>query len=959
LSGDGYILLLEEFETMPTNCCLRTSLLVLLLLVGCSGSLKTPRESGLKENVALIKIDNPELQRRNLDSGWELYAVSDDPAQSELAALKSAKWHKVKLPFSLTDLPDMDRLKAQKVHYAWARIRFNAPPEISYRDALLHLHGMVWGAKIWVNGQLIGQQLGAYRVGEYGISKAIKWGASNEVLVRISGWPVIPRSAKKAHNQNRQVPLIPHGPALFWWSTRHPVFRGQAWVDFFDDARLERVRIVAGTDGRVNIHGISKNYSRNYGVREVRAVIRKDGKIVAGGRVEIPSHYTSFSPRTPYAFKLDSRINKPELWSPESPELYRAELQLIQDGRVLDRWSGNFGFRSFLIREGHFYLNGQRTFLRGVCLWGEGARWAPGLRDNPQAVKSYFIDLPRAANVRAIRHHTIPLEGMWLDMADRNGMLLLQEFPMTTNYIRPNFTPEELAIYRRNIIDEFRTMLPLYWNHPSVVLWVPTNESPSGNAEWENGPLQALFKQADPTRPVMRSGVESDDIYDTHCYNGWWTGSEGQFAIFAEAAACKGRELGKPIGNTEYVENFSGGRVTKWMGPKPENISKQLWQQRRRDVYAQTILEQSEVLRRLSYDINLPYAWAGGYLKRLPDQKGKKIWEPQPNFYALRSALAPVLASIDLADRHVSVASQQRFDLVICDDSGQGQALEVEVLLVSGEPGFQWPSARKGVKVLNSQKVKVPAGRRGRYALRRVSLELSMPRQPGRYYLLAVTPQGSRPSAVSRRILRVLEKAPTGNLAGRKIAVIAGKKQLQADLLNLAPQIKIVSTLAEAEVLLVGSFIHSQLRTQQKLLGGVAAFARTGGRVIVLEQDRSIPQLKLEIPRVRAMGGSSTVFRTSNRDFRAWRGLGADDRVFRRMNGPTGALVRRPLKTAPEDELLLSAAEDSGELKWPVVVRRKLGKGEIIFCQIPLQLHLSGKNADTLAQIILVNLLAR
>jgi hypothetical protein len=679
---------------------------------------------------------------------------------------------------------------------------------------------------------------------------------------------------------------------------------------------------------------------------------------VASGRAEIPRHYTGFSPRTPWAFKCELKVAAPALWSPESPELYRAELELVQEDRVLDRWAESFGFRSFEARDGGFYLNGKRTFLRGICFWGEGSWWGPGMREDPQAVKSYFIDLPRAAGVGAIRHHTIPVDGLWLDLADRHGMMLLQEFPMTINYIRPRFTPEELATYRRNVIDEFRTMLPLYWNHPSVILWVPTNESPKSNAEWENGPLQALFKGEDPTRPVMRSSEESREIYDTHCYSGWWHGSEGQFALFAESAARRGRATGKPIGNTEYVENFGGGRVTKWMGPKPEKTAKEAWEGRRRDVHAQTILEQSEVLRRLGYDATLPYAWGGGYLRRMPDEKGRKCWEPQPNFYALRSAMAPVLASIDLADRHFTTGRELEFDLVVCDDTGEGRPLEVEVLLVSGEPGFRWPTARSGVETLSSIAVKIPAGKRGCFAPRRVRAKLALPARPGRCHLLAMTPQGEKPAAVSRRVLHVVPPPSPARLAGRKVAVVAAGPGLARELRKLAPEVEIVGSVPKADVVLVGPFVHGKLRELNNLLTDTGVFVRAGGRVVVLEQDRPIPPLKLKIPRGGTMGGSSTAFRTSARDFRAWRGLGADDRVFRRMNGPTGALVRRPLETVEGDEVLLAANQRSGDLKWPVVVRRKVGEGETVFCQMPLHRHLSGRDADPVARTILINLLA-
>jgi len=931
----------------------------------------------------------PPARRQALTGVWQLHAVPDDPTQAELEAVKSAKWHEVHTPFSLSDLPGLDREGARKVHYAWARRTFTAPSETAFRNAVLHLHGLCWGSKIWINGQEVGEHLGAYGAYEFDLTGVLKWGGKNEILVRITGWPVIPRSKKLATNHYLHVPLMAHGPALFGWGGKQARFTGKMWIDYFDYARLERVQVLAhdnpggtavstqprrkavspapvrqplrgvlgNTGGEVRVRGLSRNYTRHYGKREVRARILRKGKAVARGRAQIPPAHTAFSSRSPCEFDLKVKVEQPDLWSPEAPNLYRAELELVQDGLVLDRWGEHFGFRRFETRRDGLYLNGKRIFLRGVCFWGEGNWWGHQRTSIPGMVKRYFIDLPKAANVRAIRHHTVPVDGIWLDLADRHGMLLLQEFPMTINYIRPDFTEAERTTFRRRVIDEFRTMLPLYWNHPSVILWVSTNESPRENAEWENGPLQRLFKAADPTRPVMRSGVESADIYDTHCYSGFWSGSEGQFARFAEGAARRGRATAKPIGNTEYVENFGGGRVTKWLGLKPKDVTQAQWQHRRRDTHAQFILEQSEVLRRLGYDITLPYAWGGGYLRRIPDSE--TFWQPEPNFYALRSAMSPVLASIDLADRHVAAGSDLGFDLVICDDTGTDQALTVKVLVVSGNPGFEWPTRRAKVEVIAEQVETVPPGAAGSYAPRRHAVTVRLPKKPGRYYLLAVAGAPGKPAAVSRRIISLVPPAPVKRLAGRSVVVIAAEGSLQADLKRLAPDLLFAKDFTKADVLVVGPFIHRELETVARQADEITAFAKAGGRVVVLEQDRPIPPLGLIVPQVNGHGGSSTAFRTAFRTFYAWRGLGGDDRVLRRFNGSTGAVVRRPVKPAEGDDVLLKASQGSGGLDWAVMTRRRLGKGEVVFCQMPLQRHLSGDEVDPVAQTVMVNLLAR
>jgi len=896
----------------------------------------------------------PAPRRQQLGGVWELHAVPDDPKQADREALKSAKWHTVHAPFGLSGL---DRERARRVHYAWARRTFRAPSETAFRNAVLHLHGLCWGSKIWLNGKEVGEHLGAYGAYEFDLTGALKWGGENEILVRITGWPAVPRGENLTKDNHLRVPLMAYGPALFTWGRKQARFTGKMWIDYFDYARLERVQVLADTGGEVRVRGLSRNYARHYGKREVRARILRKGQEVASGRATIAAGHTAFSSRTPYEFELKVAVKQPELWSPEAPNLYRAELELVQDGLVLDRWGEHFGFRRFETRKDGLYLNGKRIFLRGVCFWGEGNRWGYQKRGLSGMVKRYFIDLPKAANVRAIRHHTIPVDGVWLDLADRHGMMLLQEFPMTINYIRPNFTAAERATFRRRVIDEFRTMLPLYWNHPSVVLWVSTNESPRENMQWENGPLQRLFKSADPTRPVMRSGVESDDIYDTHCYSGFWSGSEGQFALYAEGAARRGRLSGKPIGNTEYVENFNRDRVTKWLGPKPKDLTRAQWGRRCRDTNAQFILEQSEVLRRLGYDVTLPYAWGSGYLRRVADRE--TFWAPQPNFYALRSAMSPILASIDLADRHFAAGSELGFDLVVCDDTGGQKGLEVKVLVVSGNPGFTWPTNRGKVDIVAEQVEVVRPWAAGSYVPRRHAVKMKLPGKPGRCYLLAVAGSQGRPAAVSRRIISLVPLPPVKRLAGRRVVVVAADRKLTAGLRRLAPELVFGTDLARADVLLVGPFIHRRLGRIAKLADEITAFAKAGGRVVVLEQDRPIPPLGLDVPRVGARGGSSTAFRTAFRTFYAWRGLGEDDRVLRRFNGSTGAVVRRPLKPVDGDDVLLAASQSTAGLDWVVMARRRLGKGEVVFCQMPLHRHLIGKEADPVAQTVIVNLLAK
>lgn len=62
-------------------------------------------------------------------------------------------------------------------------------------------------------------------------------------------------------------------------------------------------------------------------------------------------------------------VDKPELWSPESPYLYKLTTRLYKGNRLMDEQTMNFGIRTVSVtKEGGFQLNGQTRKIKGVCL---------------------------------------------------------------------------------------------------------------------------------------------------------------------------------------------------------------------------------------------------------------------------------------------------------------------------------------------------------------------------------------------------------------------------------------------------------------------------------------------------------------------------------------------------------------------------------------------------------------
>ena len=68
------------------------------------------------------------------------------------------------------------------------------------------------------------------------------------------------------------------------------------------------------------------------------------------------------------------------------------------------------------------------------------------------------------------------------------------------------FTPEEYEIWHQNVLIDAAGWMSRLWNHPSVIMWVLSNESRRDN-EWEEGPYQDFVNQLDPTRSTLRTGT--------------------------------------------------------------------------------------------------------------------------------------------------------------------------------------------------------------------------------------------------------------------------------------------------------------------------------------------------------------------------------------------------------------------------------------------------------------------
>ena len=211
-------------------------------------------------------------------------------------------------------------------------------------------------------------------------------------------------------------------------------------------------------------------------------------------------------------------VNNPRLWSPESPTLYEAKVELKENGTTIDNATAKYGIRSFSFdAEKGFVLNGKPLLINGACVHHDDGVLGAMAFDDAEIRK---VRQMKEAGFNLIRTSHNPTTRAFLDACDSIGMLVIDEaFDGWRTQKNPyDYSTVIDSCYREDI----HAMVLRDRNHPSVISWS------IGNEVIERKDIRVihtakLLKQAildcDTTRPITEAlcAWDSDwEIYDPH-----------------------------------------------------------------------------------------------------------------------------------------------------------------------------------------------------------------------------------------------------------------------------------------------------------------------------------------------------------------------------------------------------------------------------------------------------------
>lgn len=407
---------------------------------------------------------------------------------------------------------------------------FDLPSEWpSAGDAVLRFDGIESCARVWLNGEELGEFKGSRLPHEFAVGALLRPGG-NVLAVRVHQWS----SGSYLEDQDQ------------WWLPG--IFR--------DVTLLHRPE---GAAGDFFVHAA---YDHVTGL----GTLRVDSTVP--GRVTVPELGVELA--------AGAEVSVPvEPWTAETPRLYDGELATAGERVAL-----RIGFRTVRVEDGVIKVNGRRILFRGV----NRHEFHPDTgRTLDLATMRADVTLMKQHNINAVRTSHYPPHPDFLGLCDELGLWVVDECDLETH----GFTEQD---WRDNPVDDERwtpalldraaRMVERDKNHPSVVIWSLGNECGTGRGLTA---MAGWIRDRDPDRPLHYEGDPS--CADTDMYS-------RMYASHAEVAAIGRGEDGGPaerrrlpfilceyghaMGNgpgglTEYQQLFDayernqGGFVWEWI----------------------------------------------------------------------------------------------------------------------------------------------------------------------------------------------------------------------------------------------------------------------------------------------------------------------------------------------------------------------------------------------------------
>jgi len=444
------------------------------------------------------------------------------------------------------------------------------PQDWLKKDVFLKLGSVRSACYVWFNGKYVGYSQGSKTPSEFDVTEFIQAG-NNQVAI--------------------QVYRYSDGSYL----------EGQ---DTWRISGLERdVSIYARDRTRIDDFTIKSSLNDSYseGIFSIDIDIlnnfKKDSKISLRAKLSDPLRRNRIIFDSTKFIGSDSlslvsikhQVRRIKAWSAETPYLYKLQLYLSKDGKLIETFTHQVGFRKIEIENGKLLLNGSPLIIRGV----NRHEWDPySGRTLTEESMIEDIKLMKQNNINAVRASHYPNHERWYELCNEYGLYVVDEANIESHGMGKHpkgfgHIADDL-VWLEQWLDRGNRMYERDKNQPSIIMWSMGNEAGDGKNFEE---LYNLLKSKNDSRPVVYEPAKEKDHTDivfpmyssVSKINQYAESNKNKPLILCEYAHAMGNSVGNLIDYWDTInkhESLQGGFIWDWSDQvlsKTDKNGKHFW----------------------------------------------------------------------------------------------------------------------------------------------------------------------------------------------------------------------------------------------------------------------------------------------------------------------------------------------------------------------------------------------